>query len=51
MTITLHPGATSLAELETIWRSDLRVQLDVSARIAIDASAATMILIASRSVA
>jgi histidine ammonia-lyase len=36
----LIPGATSLAELETVWRTNRAVQLDPAARSAIDASAA-----------
>jgi histidine ammonia-lyase len=40
MNVMLIPGATSLAELETVWRTNRAVQLDPTARSAIDASAA-----------
>ena len=40
MNVMLIPGATSLAELETVWRTNRPVQLDPAARSAIDASAA-----------
>lgn len=40
MNVMLIPGATSLAELETVWRTNRAVQLDPAARSAIDASAA-----------
>lgn len=39
MTITLTPGAASLAQLETIWRSGIAARLVDSARPAIDAAA------------
>ncbi|WP_294607370.1 histidine ammonia-lyase [uncultured Roseovarius sp.] len=40
MTQTLHPGTTSLAELEAIWRTEGAVRLDPGARRPVDASAA-----------
>jgi histidine ammonia-lyase len=40
MTVVLVPGAATLAALETVWRTDRPVQLDPTARSAIDASAA-----------
>ena len=39
MTHGLTPGATTLAQLEALWRSDGPVRLDPSARTAVDASA------------
>ena len=41
--LTLTPGATTLAQLETIWREGLAVRLDDSARPAIAASAARVL--------
>lgn len=38
--LTLIPGATTLAQLERVWREGLAVRLDDSARAGIDASAA-----------
>jgi histidine ammonia-lyase len=38
----LTPGATSLAELEALWRSDTPVRLDPAARPAVEASAAVI---------
>ena len=43
MTIKLNPGATSLAQLEHIWRTHATVALDESARPAIDAAAALVL--------
>ncbi|OAN73352.1 histidine ammonia-lyase [Jannaschia sp. EhC01] len=40
MTQTLRPGATTLACLETLWRTDGSVRLDPAARGGVDASAA-----------
>lgn len=42
MTQTLRPGATTLAELETIWRTDGPIRLDPTARDGVDASAAVI---------
>lgn len=42
MTLTLRPGTTTLAELETLWRSDGPLQLDPSARAGVEASAAVV---------
>ncbi len=42
MTLILKPGAATLADLETIWRSDDPVQLDPSSSPAIAASAAVI---------
>lgn len=39
-TLTLTPGAATLAELERVWREGLAVRLDASARPRIEASAA-----------
>ena len=39
MTHTITPAATTLAQLEAIWRSDAPVALDAAARAGIDASA------------
>lgn len=38
MSHTLTPGATSLAQIEAIWRSDTPVRLEPSARAAVEAS-------------
>ena len=40
MTVTLVPGAATLAQLETIWRGQGAVALDPAARAGVDASAA-----------
>ena len=42
MTHMLTPGATTLAELEALWRSDTPVRLDLAARPAVEASAAVI---------
>ncbi|HSG54438.1 MAG TPA: aromatic amino acid lyase, partial [Paracoccaceae bacterium] len=42
MTQTLAPGLTTLAELETLWRAGEAVQLDPSARAAVEASASVV---------
>ncbi len=39
MTITLSPGTTTLAELETLWRNGEAARLDPAARPAIEAAA------------
>jgi histidine ammonia-lyase len=40
MILTLAPGATTLAQLETLWREGVAARLDPSARGAVEASAA-----------
>ncbi len=40
MTLTLTPGATTLAQLETLWREGAAARLDPGARGAVEASAA-----------
>ncbi|MGR3585612.1 MAG: aromatic amino acid lyase, partial [Pseudooceanicola nanhaiensis] len=40
MTLTLTPGAATLAQLERLWREGLAAELDPAARPAIDAAAA-----------
>ncbi|MGX0904817.1 histidine ammonia-lyase [Roseovarius sp. MBR-79] len=40
MTLTLTPGATTLAQLETLWREGMPARLDPGARGAVEASAA-----------
>jgi histidine ammonia-lyase len=40
VTVTLTPGATSLAQLEAIWRDEAPAQLDPAARPAVEAAAA-----------
>ena len=42
MTHTLHPGTTTLATLEAIWRSDGPVALDPAVRAGVTASAAVV---------
>ena len=37
--LTLTPGATTLAQLETLWRGGLPARLDPSARAGVDAAA------------
>ncbi|MBF9030295.1 histidine ammonia-lyase [Rhodobacterales bacterium HKCCE3408] len=39
MTVTLHPGSTTLATLETLWRDGVAAVLDPAARQAVDRSA------------
>lgn len=39
MSITLHPGATSLATLESLWRTGAPALLDRSVKVAVDAAA------------
>lgn len=39
MTVILHPGATSLAQLEEIWRGGVAAELDPASKPAIDAAA------------
>ncbi|MFK7880822.1 histidine ammonia-lyase [Roseobacter sp.] len=46
MTQTIFPGTTTLAELETLWRGQGPVQLDPSARAAVEASSHTVALAA-----
>lgn len=38
MTVILHPGTTTLATLETLWREDLAAKLDPSTRPAVEAA-------------
>lgn len=40
--LTLTPGATTLAQLETLWRDGLAARLDPSARAGVDAAAKTV---------
>ncbi len=40
MTVTLTPGATTLAQLEAIWRDEAAARLDPAARPAVEAAAA-----------
>lgn len=40
MTVTLTPGATTLAQLETLWREGLAARLDPAARAPVEAAAA-----------
>lgn len=47
MTLTLRPGAATLADLETIWRGQDPVHLDPEAQVAVQASAATVAQAAS----
>ena len=42
MSLTLAPGAASLAQIEAIWRSGTPVRLDASARAGVEASAAVI---------